>query len=315
MVAVSGGPDSVALLTLLDKFKKKYALELYAAHLDHGLQPQASRRFLSVAKRTAEGFRVPFYSRKVLLRQRARRQKRSLEEAGRIARYEFFKSVCRKTGASKIATAHTLDDQAETMLMRILRGSGLRGLSGIPFRRKEGAYEVIRPLLLCEKKDILSYLKENKISFCLDETNRDPAFTRNRVRHELLPLIQRRFNPQIKEALSNLKTICEEAQNYLDGASEKIFKQGCRRRSARLPDGQVLQYAPTRWLKRLPPVIRREVILKMLAHVQGDLKRFTHVHIASILEALDSKEYPLELHLPGRIIVRKTEKYLEFVKG
>jgi len=305
VVAVSGGPDSIALLTLLAKLRRKFALTLHAVYLDHGLQKEASKRFLGVARAATANLSLPFFTKTVSVRRLAHSQRRSLEEAGRIARYEFFKSVCQKTGASKIATAHTLDDQAETMLMRILRGSGLRGLGGIPFRRKEGAYEVIRPLLLCEKKDILSYLKENKISFCLDETNRDPAFTRNRVRHELLPLIQRRFNPQIKESLSALRTISEEAQAYLEQVSDRLFKKISKKNKRRVS-------LPLKSLSHLPGALRREVLLKALASTRGDLKRFTQTHVASTLELLSSGEYPLELHLPGGIIVRKTEKYLEF---
>ena len=146
VAGVSGGPDSAALLALLGALREKYRLRLYAAHLDHGLS-KAARRYAACARRLSERLGVPFFEARANVRRVARAAGRSLEEAGRLERYKFFQTIAQRCGAHKIATAHTRDDQAETILMRLLRGAGLRGLSGIPARRPEGRYTVIRPLL------------------------------------------------------------------------------------------------------------------------------------------------------------------------
>src|SRR3989344_6614958 len=151
VVGLSGGPDSVALLTLLSKLRRKYSLKIVAAHLNHGLSKKQAHSFYVLAKEAAEALKVPFYSKTVAVKRLAKRDKRSLEEMGRMVRYRFFEEIAAKTKCRKSATAHTLDDQAETVLMRIFRGSGLRGLTGIPYKRKQGRFELIRPLLSVEK--------------------------------------------------------------------------------------------------------------------------------------------------------------------
>src|SRR3989344_2875630 len=161
VVGLSGGPDSVALLVLLSKLERKYSLKIIAAHLNHGLSKKQARSFYALAKKSAETLKIPFYSKTVSVKRLAKRNKRSLEEMGRLVRYQFFEEIAAKTKCRKIATAHTLDDQAETVLMRIFRGAGLRGLTGIPYKRRQGKFEVIRPLLSVEKAALAAFLKEN----------------------------------------------------------------------------------------------------------------------------------------------------------
>jgi tRNA(Ile)-lysidine synthase len=300
VVGLSGGPDSVALIYLLSKLRRKYSLKIAAAHLDHGLSGQ-SREYLTTAKKTALTLGVPFYSKKVSVRVSAKKIKRSLEESGRIERYRFFEETAKKTSARKIVTAHTLDDQAETMLMRIFRGSGLRGLSGIPYRRPQGAYVIVRPLLDCSKKELVGFLKENGIPYCTDKTNRDPNFTRNRVRHKILPLIKSSFNPRIDQNLASLRDVCQEAQDYLDREAENAFKRCLRKSSARALSLDLHR------LKRLHPAILSETLFKALTSVRGDSKRFVYEHLIAIRGVLNSEEKELELHLPGRIRIKKKD--------
>lgn len=201
LIALSGGPDSTALAYLLSLWKRKYSLRLSAAHLHHGLSPQNDRA-LTLARQTAEALGMPFHTKKVRVRALAKKHRLSVEEAGREARYAFFDSLCRRRRLNKVATAHTLDDQAETVMMRLIRGCGLHGLSGIPPKRPLGRARVIRPLLDCRKADLLLYLKQRKIAFQTDRSNASPRFTRNRVRAELLPWIGRHLNPSIHETLA-----------------------------------------------------------------------------------------------------------------
>lgn len=202
LIALSGGPDSTALAHLLSLWRRKHALKLVAAHVHHGLSNQNDRA-LSLARTTAKELGIPFYSKKIKVRALSERKKISLEEAGRDARYIFFEALSRRLKIGRVATAHTRDDQAETVMMRIIRGCGLHGLAGIPAKRRLGKTQVIRPLLDCQKKDLLRFLAENGIRFQTDRSNASARFTRNRVRHELLPWISKNLNPSIHNTLAN----------------------------------------------------------------------------------------------------------------
>ncbi len=306
MLALSGGPDSTALLLLLSKLQRKYGWKIAAAHLNHGLNPAQAARHEKAAKKLAGRYGLRFYVKRISLRSVAKRSKRSLEEAGRIERYRFFEEVCSRARARKIVTAHTLDDQAETMLLRILRGSGLRGLAGIPRKRRQGKWEVVRPLLSCEKRDLVRLLKEERVPFSVDVTNRSSLFTRNRVRLDLLPRMAKRFNPRIKHTLSSLQAVCEEAHDYLSGESARAFRlcsggKGARRHGISLK---------LRFLKRLHPAISREVLCQAILAKRGNLNRLDYDHISSIMDLVQSSEDRLETHLPGPLIVKKSGGFL-----
>ena len=210
MVALSGGPDSTALLLLLSILQKKYSLKIFAAHVNHGISAAQSSEFQNFSQKLARRLNLPFFKKKIHLKTLAKKNKKTPEEMGRIIRYDFFKQIAEKTGAKKIATAHTLDDQAETVLMRVVRGTGLKGLGGIPFKRKEGSCEIIRPLLGVSKKDILAFLKKSHEPYCRDASNAASIFTRNRIRNKLLPWMEKNLNPQIKASLSDLGNICAQ---------------------------------------------------------------------------------------------------------
>ena len=201
LVAISGGPDSTALAHLLSLWKRKYGLVLAAAHVHHGLSRQNDRA-IRLSRLTAERLGLPFHSKKIRVRALAKKRRSSLEEAGRDARYAFFRSLSRRLGMNKIATGHTRDDQAETVLMWVIRGCGLRGLAGIPPKRPLGRAQVIRPLLDCRKADLARFLNESGIRFQSDRSNASARFTRNRVRHELLPWIGEHLNPSIHDTLA-----------------------------------------------------------------------------------------------------------------
>ena len=203
LIALSGGPDSTALAYFLCLWRRKYGLKLAAAHLHHGLSVQNDRA-LSLSRATAKQLGIPFYSKKGKVRAFAKKEKISLEEAGRDVRYAFFEALSRRLRINRVATAHTRDDQAETVMMRIIRGCGLRGLVGIPAKRPLGKIHVIRPLLRCRKKDLLRFLAQNSVRFQTDRSNASALFTRNRVRHELLPWIGKNLNPSIHDTLAVL---------------------------------------------------------------------------------------------------------------
>ncbi len=203
LIALSGGPDSTALAHLLCLWKRKHRLTLAAAHLHHGLSGQNDRA-LRLSRDTAKKLGLPFYSKKVRVRALAKRRRLSLEEAGREARYAFLSKTARRLRMNKVATAHTRDDQAETVLMWVIRGCGRNGLSGIPPKRPLGRLQVVRPLLDCPKSELVVFLKQRGVRSQDDRSNRSPRFTRNRIRHELLPWIEKNLNPSIRQTLAVL---------------------------------------------------------------------------------------------------------------
>ncbi len=306
VVGVSGGPDSTALLFLLSKLRRKYSFTITIAHLNHGLRKRDSQKYFLSTKKISRTLEFDFFYKSINLKRIAKESRQSIEEAGRNERYTFFEEVAGKAGANKIVTAHTLDDQAETMLMRILRGSGLRGLSGIPFKRKQGAFEIIRPFLLCKKEDILLFLKENQVPFCVDKTNLETDFFRNRVRHKLLPFLERNFNPDIRRALSSLQVICHDASQYIEKTALKAFSACLMRR----PTPKRIRFRLFK-LRRLHSALQREVLFRAIERYTGHLKHCTYAHIAGILAVMDSGENNLLIQLPGDVSVKKTRDYLE----
>lgn len=194
LVAVSGGPDSLCLLDCLFCLSKKYEWLLHIAHVNYGLRGADSDADEALVRERAEFYALPFST----LHLKKLQKTNNLEARLRDIRYDFFEKTRLVLGFDSIAVAHNRDDQSETLLLRLIRGSGLRGLGAM--RPKDGV--IIRPLLLVSRDEILEYLSERKLPFHLDTSNIDPKFTRNRVRHELLPFLES-FNPNIRETLSN----------------------------------------------------------------------------------------------------------------
>ncbi len=302
LVAVSGGPDSVALLHLLSLLKRRWGLELAVAHVHHGLQKQ-NEQSLELSRKTSARLGLPFYFKRADVRKFAKKERRSVEEAGRILRYSFFESTARRLGMNKIATAHTLDDQAETLLMRIIRGSGLRGLTGIHPIRRQGRAIVIRPLLSCSKTELLGYLKGEKIPFLVDPSNGDEIFTRNRIRAKLIPWIEKNLNGAVKEALSDLQDSCERAQNFLDGQANKKFLSLPLKKKR---GGVGVRVAV---LKRLDRVILCEILWRLYSYARAGAGAITAVHRFGMEELLASSKSSGKLDLPGSMRARREDPW------
>ena len=301
VLGLSGGPDSVALLLFLLKLKNKYTLRICAAHLNHNLSSARSSGHEAFSEKLARRLSVPFYKKSVNVTLAALRHGQSLEEAGRAERYRFFTSVAKKTGSNKIVTAHTLDDQAETVLMRAARGCGLRGLSGIPVKRTEGAFQIIRPLIGVSKKDILAFLKKTGQLFYQDPSNFKDVYTRNRVRNHLIPWVEKNLNPQVKQGLSDLGEICAETQNLVDDLSERALKNCLKRKTK-----HEIRLDTAR-LGRLHPAVCSEVIYRAMGLLRGGRARFASPHITAVRDLLLSKAKNPQTHLPGSMIaVKKT---------
>lgn len=229
LVAFSGGPDSVFLLQFINKFKKKYQITLSAFHLNHMLRKDADKEQKFCEKICSE-LNIPFYSNKTDVKSFAKQKKLSLEEAGREIRYRELYKYSEKYNFNKIATAHIADDNAETVLLNLFKGTGLKGISGIPVKRNN----IIRPILCLTKKEILGYLKSANLKFALDKSNLDTVYDRNFIRLKIIPEIEKKLNPNLKNSVLNTsinlqshyglieKLIAELELKYCKQADEEI---------------------------------------------------------------------------------------------
>jgi len=272
LVACSGGADSTALLHALVELREDFSLKLAVAHFDHGLRG-ASGRDAAFVHELAAGLGLPFYLQRQNVAAEAKKRGLNLEEAGRRLRYEFLHETAAEIGADRIATGHSLDDQAETVLMRLLRGSGSRGLSGIAPVLE---YAVIRPLIDVRRKEIEAYLRERRLPHREDETNRDLRFLRNAVRRRLIPHLEKKYEPAIVEKLGRTAELL--------AADERALELHVRRILPGIIKGEGVKSAlSTDALAILPLGLSRRCIRDFLElHQKGDLLRITYDDIENI---------------------------------
>jgi len=291
LVAYSGGVDSTCLLTILLELRKEWNFRLFLGHFNHRLRKNAEKdeKFVRI---TAEEQSLPLFVGSEDVRSYAKINKLNIEEAGRILRYDFLMKTARRIGA-KVATGHTMNDQAETFLIKLMRGSGLKGLAGI-YPIKEGI--VIRPLIWVERKDIESYIYEKGMAFQTDESNFDCRFLRNRIRLELIPYICEHFSPDIVPVLGRVSSILREEEVFL----EKIVREKAQNVFIK-KNGKVL--LDCNLLKTLPLAVTRRVSRDFLKAIKGDLRSVSFKDVESVLALGEGKE----ISLKKNIILRREQ--------
>lgn len=225
VVGVSGGADSVSLLCGLNETRGERSLQLHVAHLDHGLRP-GSRTDADWVAALARSLGLAATAEHQDVASLAEDSGVGLEEAGRRARYAFFERVAAEVGARFVAVAHTADDQAETILHHVVRGTGLDGLRGMPRTRSLGpSVQLVRPLLDVSRQAVEAYLSDLGQHFLTDPSNSSEAFTRNRIRHELLPLLERDYNPSVRDALHRLSAQVSDAAELVQQNARELLKR------------------------------------------------------------------------------------------
>ncbi len=300
VVALSGGPDSVALTDALATLARPRGYRLLAAHLDHGLRPDSADD-AAFCVSLCEGLGVPIRTGTADVRARAARERGGLEQAARRERYAFLRRVCAEEGAAAMAVAHTRDDQAETLLLRLLRGAGATGLAGMRLRRRD----VLRPLLEASRADVLAHLRARGLAFREDPTNAQLVHRRNRVRHELLPYLATHFNPRVREALARTAGLLADEAAYLHGEAERLLA-----RSLREEDGAVLLRRAD--LAQAPPPLARAAVRQALLRA-GGLRQLGAVHVERVLRLVRSPTPSgRSLSLPGGRAVRFTRDEVRF---
>lgn len=270
LTALSGGSDSVCLLHVLKSLQDELDFRLYAAHLNHSIRPEAdsdSRFVADLCKRLD----IKCFIKKLDIRDMAKKRHISEELCGREERYKFFEEIAAQSNIDLIATAHNKNDTAETVLMHIIRGSGIDGQRGIAYKRGN----IIRPLLDVQKADIESFCRENGYEFVTDKTNSETIYTRNRVRLRLIPMICRDFNPAFVDTLVRNSKIIDEDAEYLECEAKKLY-------------GEIVSggSADAERLRALPPAMARRVINIMYREFAGGGNNLQSVYCESIMKLL-----------------------------
>ncbi|MBW2503380.1 MAG: tRNA lysidine(34) synthetase TilS [Deltaproteobacteria bacterium] len=292
LVAVSGGSDSVALLHLLDRVAREESWQLVVGHLDHGLRSESGQD-AEFVRRLANEKAWPFVVRQANLTKLARRSKGGLEEAAREARRDFLEKTAAEQNCQVIVLAHHQDDQAETFMLRLIRGAGSTGLAGMRFF--DPPY--LRPLLQFPKSEIVAYLRANSLQWCEDSTNRDLRFTRNRIRHELMPLLCD-LNPNMSGHLARLCDFFAEDETYW----QKFVENELQAIGQETELGYCL---PIPRLRSLPLAASNRLLRAAVKHVRGDLRKITAQHIKFVQHLVERQEPQGEAPLPGLWVGRR----------
>jgi len=303
IVAVSGGADSVCLLDILFTLKEILGIELVVAHFDHGLRPDEDEYETDFVKSLAESFDCNFTTKKAARSIKPGRA--SLEEKARDIRYRFLNKVKAQFSAQKIATGHNLNDQAETVLMRLLRGSGPSGLSGIPPVRDT---HIIRPLIEVTRNEIESYLSGKRLSHITDSSNFETRHLRNEIRLNLLPQLEK-YQPKIVEILGRTARITREENIWLEGKAERWIKKW-----AETGSGNEIVLPLSRF-KGLPEPLKNHVLRQALKTTAGSLRRISLRNIDAIKLVAEGSKPQAEITLPNILAVKREYDRLIFLKS
>jgi tRNA(Ile)-lysidine synthase len=283
LVAVSGGPDSVCLLHILSALRHELDIELHIAHLDHQLRGKESAADAAYVATLARKLGIPAAIESRNVKAYRKEHRLSLEEAAREVRYAFLAETACKAGAARVAVGHTASDNVETILMHLVRGSGTRGLQGLqPLHSwKSGATSltIIRPLLETTREETAAYCRRHRLNPCTDSTNLSPELFRNRVRHELLPLLNK-YNPRIAEALQRTARIAADDLDFID---KEVARQ---QKAITCREGDAVMLDKPQFLAR-PAAIQRYLLRAAIESLLGDLKDIEAGHIEGVLAALE----------------------------
>ena len=221
VIGVSGGPDSICLLNVLNELKNELNFKIYVAHINHMIRKEADEE-TEYVKSFCKNIGVECFVKRIDVIKIAKELKIGTEEAGRKIRYDFFEEVLKNTNSNKIATAHNNNDKVETIIMNILRGSGIAGLKGLdPIRENK----FIKPLIEISREEIEAYCEENKLEPRIDKSNNENIYTRNKVRNSVIPYIKKEFNPNILKTINRLSDVATEENEYLDKITIQAFNE------------------------------------------------------------------------------------------
>ena len=305
IAGVSGGADSVCLFLMLLELREKIGFDLIAVHVHHGLRGEAADQDQQFVEALCEQHRIPLEIFRVNLESIAKKRKQSLEEAGRMVRREAFDSVCKKYGGNKIALAHHQNDNAETLLWNLSRGTGLDGLGGI--RPVNGKF--IRPLLCMNRKEIEEYLAKRKQSYCIDETNAGTDYTRNKLRHLVLPILEEQVNSAAVRHMNETMEQIWELQEYMQEQVEAAYQECVQEHFEKACWIQIQQKS----FETFPELIKKMVIRKGMEQVGGKKRDLSHKHV-DVMMALMNKQVGRTLDLPYEMHAKRNYEGIRLEK-
>lgn len=317
VLAVSGGPDSLCMLDLLYKFKQANSIkfEFVVAHVNHMIREEAQEDEDFIRK-FCEERNIEFFSERFPVEEMAKQSKRGVEETGRKVRYEFFNKILIQMGFNKIAIAHNKNDVVETMIMNLLRGTGISGLKGIEVLH----HQYIRPLLDCERTEIEDYCQKNNLNPRIDKTNFENIYTRNKIRNILIPYIQKEFNPNIIETMSRLSKVVQEEEEYMENQIVRIYTEVLvsenltvektnKGQEYKLDKAEII--LSLRKFNLQKKVIKSRIILYTITRLMGSSKGIERIHIEDIIN-LCEKNVGNKFLMPNkflRVLVKNGQIY------
>lgn len=277
VLGVSGGPDSIAMLNILNEIKMDEKIDLnfniVVAHINHMIREEAAddEKFV---KDFCKKKNIEFYAKSIDVQKLANTNKIGTEEAGRNVRYKFFNEVLKKTNSNKVAIAHNKNDKAETIIMNFMRGSGISGLKGIEERREK----YIRPLIECERIEIERYCDEQKLNPRIDKTNFENEYTRNKIRNVVIPYVKKEFNPNIVDTLNRLSELVREEEKYIDKQVKESYS------NLMLEENKEQIILDLKKFNRQEKVIKSRLVLYTIMRLFATTKGIEKIHVEDIIK-------------------------------
>lgn len=284
VIGVSGGPDSICLLNVLNELKNELNFKIYVAHINHMIRKEADEE-TEYVKSFCKNIEVECFVKRIDVIKISKELKIGTEEAGRKIRYDFFEEVLKNTNSNKIATAHNNNDKVETIIMNILRGSGIAGLKGLdPIRENK----FIKPLLEISREEIEAYCEENRLAPRIDKSNNENIYTRNKVRNSVIPYIKKEFNPNILKTINRLSEVATEENEYLDKITIQAFNEI---NVGAISEGNLEKNKETETItlnlkkfNNLELVIKRRLILYTINELLGTIDGIEKINIDDIIK-------------------------------
>jgi len=298
VVAVSGGPDSVALLHMLESLKDVYGIKLHAAHLEHGLRGEESVEDMKFVEELCGSLSIPLTTASEDVGKMAEDEGLSVEATARKARYAFLDEVIKQTGYKKLATGHNANDQAETVLINLMRGSGIAGLSGMK-PAMDG--RIVRPLIEAKRKEIAAYLEKKKIAYRTDSSNADTRFDRNRVRSILIPMIEKEFNPGIVDSLARTASVFSMVYEYFKEEVEKSMREAVKTEEGRVTLNLEV-FSP------YPEIVKLFTFHKILRAMEEEAQVISYDTLSALLNVAEKSRSGSRIDIGSGIIALKEFK-------
>lgn len=302
VLGLSGGPDSVCLLHVLKQLEEEYDISIYAAHLNHQIRGIEAQKDVMYISQLCDSLGIKFFVKSINVPEYCKKNGLSIEEGARKLRYEMFYEIKQKTKSNKIAIGHNLNDQAETILMRMMRGTGLQGLKGIEYKRDE---TIIRPILDIERSSIESYCEEYNLNPRIDSTNLENIYTRNKIRLDLIPYMQENFNTNVIESICRMGNNLKLDNDYIEEEGNKKFKE-----VSKLNNNASVEIILDKYID-LHKAIKSRIIRNSIKYILGDTNFVDQKHIEDVFDLENEDKINKKLVLPrGLFVYRNNDNIL-----